>query len=447
MQPIKKQTIYIDCTNTVFSGLNTGIQRVVRNIIQRISSHQGDLGTRFVPVVAVMGCFYRFDADISDQFYWTKKLSSVLAVFRNALNMIFMNKHDKGDWPVDVITNKPEKFDVHGNVVHFSRKIIPNMFKCAYRADGVIRGNKIKFKKDDILFLADAFWKESLIKSVLAIDNQQYKLIMLIYDLFPISHPQFVDSTNKINYINCLKQLVDRLNGVVSISNTSLQDIKEYISRKRAGILYDYFYLGADFSAKGKITGNIRPELVSIFDAGSVYLAVGTIEPRKNYDYLLDAFQQLWVQNASIKLFIVGRVGWMCDDLMKRIETSEKFGQQLIYFKDLNDDELEYCYGRSKAVIFPSKVEGFGLPLVEAMHYGKPVFASDIEVFREIGKEYPLYFDLKDSVSLAELVIAFENGAIKRQFTPQQWLSWDESVDDLLVKVIAMAEQIPIQQS
>ena len=382
-------TIYVDCTNTVFTGLNTGIQRVVRNIIQRIRIDNYVENTRLVSVVAVMGEFYKFNADISQTFFWTNTLSNILAKGRNFLNYLFMNKHSNGDWPVDIVHSKPDASDVHGTAVHFSRKIIPRMFKLAYRADGIIVGEKIRFNKNDVLFVSDAFWKESLIKSLSNINDTDIKLIMLIYDLFPVTNPELVDSVHQKNFVQCLSKLLNKVQGVISISRSSLSDIEVYFSNTNTDVLLDYFYLGADFSVKGKISGNIRNGLKTLYESGNNYLAVGTVEPRKNYGYLLDAFHQLWEQDNDIKLCIVGRVGWLCDDLMRRIETSKEIGKRLYHFADLNDDELAFCYHNSKGVVFPSKIEGFGLPLVEAMHYGKPVFASDIPVFREIGKDYP----------------------------------------------------------
>jgi len=451
----ENRTIYIDCTNTVFTGLNTGIQRVVRNIIQRIAHTKQLDGWNIVPVVAVMGNFYKFDTDISSKFHWSKALYLLISKLRNVFNLLFFNKHTKGnwpvdiirgDWPVDIVDNPPPRYDIHGKIVHFCRKIIPHMFKCAYRLDGVINGDSIILNNQDVLFLADAFWKDSLIKSITNNQHLNYKLFILIYDLFPISHPLYVDTVNVINYTNCLSKLIDRINGIISISHTSLQDIQKHISIHKTGVFFDYFYLGADFYSKGKITGNVRLDLATFFDSGSIFLSVGTIEPRKNYEYLLDAFQCVWAQDKDIRLCIVGRVGWKCDDLIQRIISSPELGKRLMHFVDLNDDELEYCYSRSRAVVFPSKVEGFGLPLVEAMQYGKPVLCSDIPVFREIGKNYPLYFDLREPSSLAELVDGFERVSINRQFTPQKWLSWDESIEDLLTKLVSMANKVSSQK-
>jgi len=444
-------TIYIDCTNTVFTGLNTGIQRVVRNIIQRVTHNSKIDSWNIVPVVAVMGKFYKFNTDISGNFFWSKTLFLIVSQLRNVLNIFFLNKHTNGNWPVDIIRSDwsvdivdslPPKCDIHGKIVYFCRKIIPHMFKCAYRFDKIVTGNDILFKEQDVLFLADAFWKDSLFKAITNSKDLNCKLILLIYDLFPITHPSYVDTVNVINYSNCLNKLINKINGIISISHTSLQDIEKYVSSQKNGILFDYFYLGADFSSKGKITGYIRPDLVSFFDSDNIFLSVGTIEPRKNYEYLLDAFKYVWSQDKNIRLCIVGRVGWKCADIIQRIKSSPELGKRLMHFMDLNDDELEYCYSKSSAIVFPSKVEGFGLPLVEAMQYGKPVFCSDIPVFREIGKNYPLYFDLNEPSSLADLVNSFEQISIDMQFTPQKWLSWDESIEDLLVKVVSMVNQV-----
>lgn len=434
--------IYIDCTNTVFTGLNTGIQRAVRNIIQRIPHTTQLKGTKLVPVIAVMGNFYIFNADISKKFFWTKLLTSVVTTSRNLLNKVFMDKYSEGDWPVDVININPNANDIHGKVVCFARKFLPALFKFVYKADGIIIGKKIEFNKDDVLFLSDAFWKVSLIKSITNISHTDINLIVLIYDLFPVTHPELVDSVHRANFVKCLTALLDYVKGVISISKSSLLDIEKYLADKKKGVLFDYFYLGADFSATGRISGPVRPELVKLFATGSVYLAVGTIEPRKNYNYLFDSFQKIWEQANDIKLCVVGRVGWLCDDVLQRLKTSSENGNRLFHFSDLNDDELEYCYVKSKAIVFPSKVEGFGLPLVEAMHYGKPVFASDIPVFREIGKEYPIYFDIGNQLSLADAISCYEADTAKRELVPEKWISWDESIDSLMSKLFFMTEKI-----
>ena len=166
---------------------------------------------------------------------------------------------------------------------------------------------------------------------------------------------------------------------------------------------------------------------------------VSTIEPRKNHVYLVDAFEKIWADGGQVALCIVGKVGWKCADLVHRITQHPELGKRLFMFNDLSDTELERCYQQSKALVFPSFVEGFGLPLVEAMQRGLPAFASDIAVFREVGGEFLAYFDIGDPASLAHSVLAFESSG---QFPAQKpvsdwaWPGWKESAQEL-VRVIS----------
>jgi alpha-1,2-rhamnosyltransferase len=116
------------------------------------------------------------------------------------------------------------------------------------------------------------------------------------------------------------------------------------------------------------------------------------------------------------------------------------YGKRLFLFHDLSDAELNYCYARAKAVILPSHVEGFGLPLVEALHRGSAVFANDIPSFREIGAEHCVFFDGTKPESLARLIIDYETSGclpVRRSPGEFRWLDWTESCRSLLAKAIA----------
>jgi alpha-1,2-rhamnosyltransferase len=154
----------------------------------------------------------------------------------------------------------------------------------------------------------------------------------------------------------------------------------------------------------------------------------------------MDAFERLWQKGSKIKLCVVGKIGWKCDAIVKRMTTSEHFNKNLFVFNDLNDTDLRYLLKRSRAVIIASIVEGFGLPVVEAMHLHKTLLASDIPVFREIGGDYPIYFPLDDNKMLSDLISRVANGSSKSESISKGWLSWDESIRVLMEKVIGMSE-------
>jgi alpha-1,2-rhamnosyltransferase len=184
----------------------------------------------------------------------------------------------------------------------------------------------------------------------------------------------------------------------------------------------------------------VRTKIGSVFSpARPVYLAVGTLEPRKNHAYLLQVFQKLWDAGNNSALLIVGRVGWMCEELLESIQRHPRFGQQLFFMDDVNDAELGYCYAHARALLFSSLVEGFGLPIIEALRRGLPVFASDIPVFREVGGEYLVYFDPVAPVSLVNLLREYEASGIYPARPPAdfRWPDWSQSTTELLNQLVA----------
>jgi alpha-1,2-rhamnosyltransferase len=161
---------------------------------------------------------------------------------------------------------------------------------------------------------------------------------------------------------------------------------------------------------------------------------VATFEPRKNHDYLIDAFEVLWQSNPLQKLCLIGRVGWLCDDLLKRLENHPRRNRELFVFHDVTDVELQFCYQASRGVIFPSIVEGFGLPIVESLWHGKKTFASDTLIHREVGKGDCAYFALENPLSLVEEILEWENQLQlgSPSLPVRQPIDWKESCQRLL---------------
>ena len=97
-----------------------------------------------------------------------------------------------------------------------------------------------------------------------------------------------------------------------------------------------------------------------------------------------------------------------------------------MWLDDANDIELAWCYQHACCLIATSKDEGYGLPLVEAAHYGVPIICSDIPVFREVAQGYADYFKVWDSSALADII--------------KQWLNSNEHPDSKNIKIYSWAE-------
>jgi glycosyltransferase involved in cell wall biosynthesis len=122
------------------------------------------------------------------------------------------------------------------------------------------------------------------------------------------------------------------------------------------------------------------------------FVALGTIEARKNHLLLLNVWRQLIrrLGERAPRLLIIGRRGWKAGEVFEALDKDETLRGHVVEINDCTDEELARHLGSARALLFPSMAEGFGLPLVEALGAGVPVIASDLPVFREVGQGVPM---------------------------------------------------------
>jgi glycosyltransferase involved in cell wall biosynthesis len=134
-------------------------------------------------------------------------------------------------------------------------------------------------------------------------------------------------------------------------------------------------------------------------------------------------------------LVFVGKVGFGVEELVKRITEHPELGERLFWFDAVDDNLLNTFYASSKGVLIPSEGEGFGLPLVEASYYRRPVLARDLPVFREIIAEGISWFKGLTPRDLAEKLgpwltqIEQGNAPVASDI---ELLSWSASATQLL---------------
>ncbi len=122
---------------------------------------------------------------------------------------------------------------------------------------------------------------------------------------------------------------------------------------------------------------------------GKYFLYVGNAYPHKNLETLIAAFGQL---KEHSKLVLVGKEDYFYRRLKKLVADSN-LSDRVVFFGQANDQTLTNLYRHAIALVFPSLMEGFGLPAIEALSLGCPVICSDIPVFHEILGEYAIYVD------------------------------------------------------
>ncbi|MDP1721654.1 MAG: glycosyltransferase family 1 protein [Candidatus Gottesmanbacteria bacterium] len=132
------------------------------------------------------------------------------------------------------------------------------------------------------------------------------------------------------------------------------------------------------------------------------FLYVGNAYPHKNLETLLSAFQTYATHQASsAQLVLVGKEDFFYRKI-KKLVSSMNLDERILFFGHADDWQLANLYAHAMAFVFPSLMEGFGLPALEALALGCPVIVSDIPVFREILTNHAVYFNPHSSQELYE---------------------------------------------
>lgn len=442
--------LLIECTN-VFRNprVNSGIQRVVRNIVRHLPDQSAP--ALCIPVIFARGRLYRVNKLTPDPA--DDSLLGQGYELLERLNGAFWRAHGRYEnhWPMTRVHNLRRAFYLLSRVLNLPIALGLRALRLLGFDPLLLRAEPFEALAGDQLILLDSSWHEAHFGQIEQLKRDGVGIIAVLYDLIPLSRPEFFDARLSAVFSTWFDWVIHTADGYMAISRSVRDQLKTELSKRLGAAAaekpwYGYFHLGSELDL-AQATLSPPAELARLFDAEApVYLAVSTIEPRKNHAYLLGAFELLWAQHSPVRLCIIGRVGWKCEALIKRIEAHPEFGQRLFMFNQLDDSGLEYAYSRSKALVFSSHDEGFGLPLVEAMQRGLPAMGSDIPVFHEVGGEFMAYFDLQAPQSLADLVAKFElSGEFPApgRLADWQWIGWSgacgQLIDGILTEVAPQA--------
>ncbi len=430
--------IFIDATYTLASGKNSGIERVVRSI-WRESSELAKAGTIPSPqqIVSIGGKFYAPDAEQMALF------SRPAAMHANVLSMTPQWYRTGANVACSVLRSHKLRKWILPQAGHLGWFKLPhNRFETRVRQQIASSCQPLQFGPRDLILLPDAYWVNRLRGSVwpaTEVARAQGGLIAsIIYDLIPLTHSQFVGTKRRDAFLDYLKQAARHSDLLLAISQTVRDQVADFlptIAQPEDRFCQDIrpFQLGAELSSE---VGPVRCEVEKLFTGDEPpYLMVATFDPRKNHEYLIDAFEQLWKSRPDLKLCLVGRIGSRCDAIVERIVQHPRLNKSLFLFSDLTDAELHHCYAGARGVIFPSIVEGFGLPIVESLWFGKRTFVSDTPIHREVGLEDCCYFDLEHPSSLVDELLAWEDvwstGAAPAS-SLRKLVTWRESTRQVL---------------
>lgn len=210
--------------------------------------------------------------------------------------------------------------------------------------------------------------------------------VYLVHDLIPITHPQFCRDGEDVRHRRRMSTVLESAAGVVANSADTLDSLAAFAAAGRARMPPTVIaWPGTPRLPLGPPATMSAP----------TFVALGTIEGRKNHRLLLSVWRALLaaaasgrVQEPLPRLVIVGRRGWQAQEVFTALDSAD-FGGLVSEAGALPDGKLGEVLAGARALLFPSLAEGYGMPLAEALAAGVPVIASDLPVFREIGQGVP----------------------------------------------------------
>jgi len=166
-------------------------------------------------------------------------------------------------------------------------------------------------------------------------------------------------------------------------------------------------------------------------------LGLGTIQPRKNYKRLIQAFAALRSPRSTLRLVIVGGKGWLYDDVFAEVKHLGLEGC-VLFPGFVDDDDLPVLYSAAEVLAFPSIYEGFGLPILEAMACGTPVVTSVTSSLPELAGDAALLIEPTDVGAIAAaLHRVLQEADLRRKliaagFEQASKFSWEKAAAQLL---------------
>ncbi len=212
-------------------------------------------------------------------------------------------------------------------------------------------------------------------------------------------------------YINTvIKNSLVKSTAVIAISNATKNDLLESYGeefRDKIQVIYQgWEHFIADHSLKPH-TENLNFK--------NYLLYVGATRKHKNIKNLLKAFE-ISLKNipGNVQLVLSGRTNYLDEEDLKVVEKINERGERVVFTGYVSDEAITYLFRNADAFIFPSLSEGFGIPILEAFYFNKPVLCSNTTSLPEVAGEAGIYFDPYNPESIADAIVDFYKDDSKR---------------------------------
>lgn len=217
-------------------------------------------------------------------------------------------------------------------------------------------------------------------------------LVVTCHDVGPLSHPQFFSQAHPWLMRRAIDYAHRHAAAIICISRATADALCEAA--------------GNDFDGRLRViplavgAGILSAATQARVDREPVFVFAGSLNPRKNLERVLTAFEAVAARHAEARLQLVGGGGWDAERVQQRLSAS-RYANRIEHRGYVSDAELAQIYAQATALVYVSLMEGFGLPILEAMACGCPVITSNLSSMPEVAGDAACLVDPTDSGAIA----------------------------------------------
>lgn len=260
------------------------------------------------------------------------------------------------------------------------------------------------------------------------------KLVHIVHDILPLSHPEWVHHEFTVQF-QAVRQSWDKRDLFICPTEAVRQELLGLIGEAQVEL--------CPWAAREGF--NEKKAWLEKLPKVPYFLHVGRWEPRKNVDFMVEAFES-WCEEKQVEdinLVLVGSASksMPVGHYLRSLFENPKWKARIFCLDHVDDEELVALYQHAKAFIFPSIEEGFGLPILEAQTAGCPVLSSNCQALMEVAGDAALFFDpekLETLIALLDRV--YREEALCEQLKEKGFLrakafSWQHSKECLVASL------------
>jgi glycosyltransferase involved in cell wall biosynthesis len=258
-------------------------------------------------------------------------------------------------------------------------------------------------------------------------------VVVTIHDIISLLFPETIPFASRMFYSKWMPFSYRKASQIITISESTKKDVVRVLGIPEEKITV--IPLGFDKKIQKRVGQQMIAKVKEKYKLPENYLLhIGTLEPRKNLDFLIDVFSGVMQHNENLGLVITGKKGWYYEGLFEKVKDLS-LQKRVIFTGYIDEQDKAAIYQGARIFTFPSIYEGFGLPPLEAMAAGVPVISSDTSSMPEVIGDAGVLISPYDKEAWEKAIIEVDaneklrNEMIAKNAMQVEKFSWDKTAE------------------